>query len=101
MALMILPSAIRTSSNFSGTPAGSFSNILMITACAAETPWFKVMPLSVASYPALSGKAARMRCRIASASNGRDIVSVAPSAQACIEAWCRASARTNSRGTAL
>ena len=34
------------------------------------------------------------------ASNGRDIVSVAPSAQACIDPWWSASARTNSRGIA-
>ena len=33
----------------------------------------------------LSGNAARIRCRIPRASNGRAMVSVAPSAQACIE----------------
>ena len=48
---------------------------------------FKALPLAVVSNPLLSGNAERMRCRIPSASNGRDIVSVAPSAQACIDPW--------------
>ena len=100
MALRILLSAFMMSPNVSGTPAGSFSKILTITACAAATPLFSALPRSVVSMSWVSGNAARMRCRMPSASNGRDIVSVAPSAQACIEPWCSASARTNNRGIA-
>ena len=42
--------------------------------------------IGLASKVWLSGNAARMRCRMAPASSGREMVSVAPSAQACIEA---------------
>ena len=87
MARRILPSASMTSPKVSGIPAGSLSNILTISACAAATPRFRALPLTVASYPAVSGNAARIRCRMPSASNGREIVSVAPSAQACVEPW--------------
>jgi len=71
----------------SGTPAGSFSNILTITACAAATPLFRTLPRSEVSNSLLSGNAERMRCRIPFGSNGREIVSVAPNAQACIVPW--------------
>ena len=74
------------------------TKILTITSCAASTPRLSALPRSVSSYALLSGNAARMRCRMPRASNGREIVSVAPSAQACIEAWCMASANTNNRG---
>ena len=47
MALRILLSASTTSPNVRGTPAGSFSNILTITECAAATPSFKALPLAV------------------------------------------------------
>ena len=70
-----------------GNPAGSFSNILTITVCAAAMPVFSALPLGVVSNPLLSGNAAWIRCRMPAASNGRAIVSVAPSAQACIEPW--------------
>jgi hypothetical protein len=87
MALRIWFSASMTSLMVSGIPAGSFSNILTITSCAAAMPRFKALPLAVASNRTVSGNAERMRCRMPWASNGRDIVSVAPSAQACIEPW--------------
>ena len=87
MALRILVSTFMMSLNVSGIPAGSFSKILTITACAAAMPVLRASPPSVESNPLLSGNAERMRCRMPSASNGRDIVSVAPSAHACIDPW--------------
>src|ERR1700730_15638817 len=85
MALRTLYSASTRSLNVSGVPAGSFSNILTITAWAAATLRFKTRPRSVVSNSFLSGNAERTRCRRPSASNGRAIVSVAPNAQACID----------------
>ena len=87
MALRILYSASTMSLNFSGSPAGSLSKILTITACAASTPLFNALPLAVVSNPLLSGNAEWMRCTIPSASNGREIVPVAPNANACIDPW--------------
>ena len=75
------------SSKVSGTPAGSRSKILTITACAAATPLLRAWPLAVVSISPAYGNAERMRCRTPFALNGREIVSVAPNAQACIEPW--------------